>query len=506
MQNEEEFDYEDPTLADPDGEPIEKPVSILDKAGESQLVAHIIKDISVAEISEQSLNPKNLHCKSHQMLVEIANQYFAKYAKLIPANVLEIAFSRRIENLKSRNSDYEDFQNVLAVPPEAPEYFADQVIEIAKRRQIAEAMKDFATGQERGQIDFDGLWSKIDKAREIGQGKQREYQLLSVSDLEQLPAIEFLIEDHFPVGGTVCIYGPSGSCKSFFCLDMACSIATGTQFLGKHETTRGTVLYINSEGSYNLRSRIAAWCEGHNQPIDQLTDICFLTSTTDISSPSEVDKLIRKGLAKLGKIDVVFVDTLSRNFGEGDTDKNVDMQRYLRGCDRIRESTGAAVVSIHHTGHNEDSRERGAKSLRDYCDSSICVRSPDGGTVEIDCKKQKDIELFAKYRLQRNKAHSSLWLSLADPESAKLKSDPEADLILKLIPEFNSWDSEESQGITVAQLVETSELNKNTVYHRLTKLTSDRLIRSIESAQKNKAKRYVRFANFCSSDSSDSAD
>lgn len=504
MQNEEEIDFEDPTLADPDGEPIEKPVSILDKAGESQLVAHIIKNMSVAEISAQSLNPNNLSCKSHRIIVEIGNQYFVRYGKVIPANVLEIAFSRRIQNLKSRNSDYKDFQSVLAVPIEAPEYFSDQVVEIAKRRQIAEAMKEFLTGQERGQIDFESLWTKIDRAREIGQGKHREMELLSVADLEQLPAIEFLIEEHFPVGGTVCIYGPSGSCKSFYCLDMACSIATGTQFLGKHATKKGKVLYINSEGSYNLRSRIAAWCNGHGHQLEELTDLCFLTSTTDISSPSEVDKLIRKGIAKLGQIDVVFVDTLSRNFGEGDTDKNVDMQKYLRGCDRIREATGAAVVSIHHTGHNEDSRERGAKSLRDYCDSSICVRSPDGGAVEIECKKQKDIELFGKYRLSRNKAQNSLWLSLSDPETTK--ADPEAELILGLIPVFNAWESEDSQGVTVNNLIESTGLNKNTVNSRLTKLTTDRLIRSISFAQKNKAKRYVRFANFCSSDSSDLAD
>ena len=432
---ENEIDIEnDPLLTDPDSEsaePEEKEVNVIEKAGEANLIGHILKCPEVAEMAATALPVKALGVKSHRIIAEIANFYWKKYGKLIPPNILELGFVKKIEKSKSRVTDYEDFQSVTNTQIESAEYYTDAIVEIAKRHGIAlatDAMRKSAANNEP--IDFDAYFKAIDNTREIGR-KTEEMKLYDVIELSELPEMEWMVANHFPTTATGCVYGPSGSCKTFYCLDMACCIASGLPFLGKHEVKQRKVCYINSEGKYNLCGRLNAWCEGHNYELkDLLKHICFLPSTCNITELSQCKKLIEKTISKIGGFDVLFIDTLSRNFGDGDTDNNQDMRLYLRGVDYIREQTEAAVISIHHTGHNGD-RETGAKSLRNYCDTSIQVSSTTGA-VEVICKKQKDLEPFRTYKLDRQKSGCSIWLSPIEQEDINDKEDQAT--ILDLIP------------------------------------------------------------------------
>ena len=236
-----------------------------------------------------------------------------------------------------------------------------------------------------------------------------DFELYSIEELEQIGEFTWHIADHFPKNSTVTVFGASGVGKSFLCLDMAMSIANGVPYLNKWGTKQGNVLYLCSEGGYGVKGRIAAWNKWRS--LKPTKNINFSVTSHDLQNRAEVERLLRKTKEKFKTIDAVFVDTLSRNFGSGDTDRNHDMRLYLQNVDYIREQTGATVVNVHHTGNSDDRRERGAKSLRDYCDTSICVFAEKGtAAIGVSCEKQKDSAPFDTYSLAKVTIGSSLAL------------------------------------------------------------------------------------------------
>src|SRR6478735_5726539 len=66
------------------------------------------------------------------------------------------------------------------------------------------------------------------------------------------PAKRWVIRFVLPKGDSV-LYGMTGSSKSFAALEMAGSISTGKDFVGKYPVTPGIVVYITLEGDIDPR-------------------------------------------------------------------------------------------------------------------------------------------------------------------------------------------------------------------------------------------------------------
>ena len=60
---------------------------------------------------------------------------------------------------------------------------------------------------------------------------------------------------------------------------------------------------------------------------------------------------------------LIVVDTLARSMGAGDENTAKDIAMFIRNCDLLRQSTGAHVMLIHHTGKDEG---RGARVRRHF--------------------------------------------------------------------------------------------------------------------------------------------
>jgi len=88
----------------------------------------------------------------------------------------------------------------------------------------------------------------------------------SVGDLmrEKLRPKDWIIEDFLLANSLTSLYGPSGSLKSFFAIDLALTIACGRSaadcdtFLGK-AIKSGKVMYLAGEGIEGIRGRVEAW-------------------------------------------------------------------------------------------------------------------------------------------------------------------------------------------------------------------------------------------------------
>jgi KaiC/GvpD/RAD55 family RecA-like ATPase len=81
-----------------------------------------------------------------------------------------------------------------------------------------------------------------------------------VNDLElgDMPDLDWLVDGVLPANSFVGIFGKEGSAKSFFALEIALRIATGTPWLSRN-VKQGDVIYVAGEGKLGYKSRVAAW-------------------------------------------------------------------------------------------------------------------------------------------------------------------------------------------------------------------------------------------------------
>ena len=78
---------------------------------------------------------------------------------------------------------------------------------------------------------------------------------LTLKEMADLPAPEWMIDGLVPQDGLVVLYGVPAAGKSFLALDWALSVATGVPWLGR-EVREGEVVYIYAEGARGSRGEL----------------------------------------------------------------------------------------------------------------------------------------------------------------------------------------------------------------------------------------------------------
>jgi hypothetical protein len=81
----------------------------------------------------------------------------------------------------------------------------------------------------------------------------------------------------------------------------------------------------------------------------------------------------------------------------GDENAAKDVGRFIAAVDELRNSCGAASLTVHHTGKDGDD-ERGSSALRGAADAMLALK-PDGAGAKLECVKQKDAAPFQPWRL-----------------------------------------------------------------------------------------------------------
>ena len=101
-------------------------------------------------------------------------------------------------------------------------------------------------------------------------------------------------------------------------------------------------------------------------------------------------ELIRARESGLAPV-LFIVDTLARNYGGGDENSNSDMGKFISVIDQFNVKFGCATLIIHHSGHGENQRARGASALRGALDAEFsCLK--DRSAILVQCTKMKDAE------------------------------------------------------------------------------------------------------------------
>jgi hypothetical protein len=185
-------------------------------------------------------------------------------------------------------------------------------------------------------------------------------------------------------------FGDPCSFKTFVEIDRLLHIASGLDYHG-HKVKQGTVFYICGEGFQGVGRRILAWHNAHNT---QAKDIPFFiskgpTQLTNLKAVLEVQETVDLLAKQFGPPAVVHLDTLARNFGEGDENSTADMNTAIANLDKAF-GTDFCRGLTHHTGHGNKDRARGSMALHGAADAAFRISITDPGQVFVECKKLKD--------------------------------------------------------------------------------------------------------------------
>jgi hypothetical protein len=231
-------------------------------------------------------------------------------------------------------------------------------------------------------------------------------RLLTLEEFVQRPAIRFYVRNLIPSDSIVIVFGPPKGGKTFSVCDLTMHAAHGLPWYGYQVSKPVRVAYMAGEGTSGLKVRLHAWLQEHDN-IEEPGLFRILPEA--LSLPERVDEVI-EALREF-KPDVVVADTVNAYFGAGDENSTQDMTAFCNAVRRIKEELGCTVLVIHHTGHGDQSRERGSIALRASADVLIQVAKDTGGSgnVGFQVAEARDMETWPEALALRLKRVETDW-------------------------------------------------------------------------------------------------
>lgn len=215
-----------------------------------------------------------------------------------------------------------------------------------------------------------------------------EAELLGTEDLDNIPALEPVIDDVLFKDTLARVYGASGTFKSFMTLDFAACVGTGTDWHGQR-VDQGDVIYLVAEGSRGVRKRVRAWEQHQGR---KMTGVRFLPRPVQAMDP---EWLVLVELCRRRRPALLIIDTQARVTVGIEENSNTEMGRVVDRMEQLRAASGACVLLVHHTGHDSD-RGRGATAVKGALQTELGVerrgKTMEDITVTLKTGKQKDDE------------------------------------------------------------------------------------------------------------------
>ena len=210
---------------------------------------------------------------------------------------------------------------------------------------------------------------------------------------------DYMLKGWIGCGETVVLFGQSGSMKSFVAVDIAFHVATGRDWCGHRVRESVGVLVVLGEGQAGYQKRLKALALHHG-----VTDAPIYVVPEPVALDTEGDKLkswVALAEQVLGvRIGLVLLDTLSLMLGDADENSNADVGRALNAARSA--TSGRTLLFVHHNGHADGARERGAYQIRANADTRILVSRDENNTgrvISVECLKRKDDALAEPVRL-----------------------------------------------------------------------------------------------------------
>ena len=216
----------------------------------------------------------------------------------------------------------------------------------------------------------------------IASGGTSRYDFVTGHDFSAGRPMGWIVKGVVPQGELGVIYGPPGSGKSFFALDLVMAVARGKDWCGRR-VKQMPVGYVAAEGAGGFRNRLLASGVTVEDPIHVLAAVPNLLTK---------DQVVDLGNAMLkAGIKVLVYDTLARGSAGADENSAKDMGIVIANCRHLHDVTGAMVLLIHHSGKDPSKGARGSNAVLGAVDVEIEItRFDDNRTATVSKLKEAE--------------------------------------------------------------------------------------------------------------------
>jgi hypothetical protein len=217
--------------------------------------------------------------------------------------------------------------------------------------------------------------------------EQLQFNFLTVQELQKLTPLAWRVKGLLPETGLASVYGPSGSGKSFFIIDLIAKIALGETFCG-HKVTSCPVVYMPLEGTGGVPNRIKAYEKHFNTQLPSTFRIVTERISLLTTDAARFAEAINQNGFQNG---VIVIDTLNQSAPEADENTSSDMGTIIKNAQILKKMTNSLVILVHHTGKDARRGARGHSSFFAALDAGIELRKTQSGR-EWMVSKSKDGE------------------------------------------------------------------------------------------------------------------
>lgn len=244
---------------------------------------------------------------------------------------------------------------------------------------------------------------------------------------------DWIIHGILPKQCIVLISGDPGASKTFWALEAAIAHATGTPFMGGHQTEQGVSLIIEEDSpDWDIAAQTRKLVNGRDLHITDLSNddggLFFIvkkgaTLNTDEGAIAIADAVERYGATML------ILDNL-RSLHDLDENDSQAMHRVLKRIDYIRERTECGILILHHNSKPGDS----PRSVQQRARGSTAIGGKVDGHLNITYNQANDC-YFVEVGKSRALAFTAWRYDLVwDSDTAKFtifeERTPEAQIIL----------------------------------------------------------------------------
>jgi len=297
-----------------------------------------------------------------------------------------------------------------------------------------------------------------------------ELRLVDIDGLEAIPPPEFLIDGYLIKNSLAWLGGKPGHFKSFVAVEMACCVATGTNWHG-YKVKQGKVLYLIAEGVTGLAQRFRTWSKYNGVPI---RDITFLPLPLRLADPSGIDVAAFATLLLAHKPDLVIIDTQARVTVGADENSSRDMGEFVDALEILRHMHHSTMLTVHHEPRNATNL-RGSISLEGGAGTILrCFKEGDQLTIEM--KKQKDAPELDDMLLVAYPVGESIVLDEPDPTEHGKRNTALQDHLIDTLME---WPGYEASGTDLVGACPDG--SRATVYRALGRLERTKKVNMRES-------------------------
>jgi RecA-family ATPase len=249
-----------------------------------------------------------------------------------------------------------------------------------------------------------------------------ELPICQVGALEESREANWLIESLWLNEAAGIIGGQPKCGKSWLGLDMAVSVASKTNCLGKFPvTSQGPALIFLAEDSlHGVRARVAGICKSRDLDIAQLDVSVITAAALRLDDRIDCDRLWRA--IEKAKPRLILLDPLVR-LHRLDENNSRDIAGILGFLREIQRHFATAVVLTHHASKKSSSRPgqslRGSSDLHAFGDSNLYLaRDDEGITLTVEHRAAAAIDKMHLHLTSGDAVH----LQVADSPSTTERS------------------------------------------------------------------------------------